>query len=110
MNETISLGSAKDHVSTVAHHASSDQRRGILFGTVGTRVAFESQIALPKLPRLSVSGCYRIGVLAVADRLHAVLRIKMLELRNLSASHHSADTTHRPTLLRDRCSRLCYLL
>jgi hypothetical protein len=62
---------------------------------------------------MSSSSSNRIGVLAVANRLHSVLGIKVLEIRYSAASHHSTHATthathatHGTTLLCDRGSRL----
>src|SRR5215469_15743117 len=98
----------KDHIRAVARHARSDKGRSVLFGTVATRVSLQAEIALPKPAGLSVSGCDRIGVLAVGDRLHPVLGIKVLEVRNSSATH-AAHAAHL-SALGDRGSRLCGFL
>src|SRR5215475_9809396 len=84
------LRPGEDHVGAVSHHTGCHQRRRALLRTIVADVGLEAQVALPEIAHLPVRGGDLIAVAAMIDRLHAVLRIELFEIRHGAAAHHHA--------------------
>jgi hypothetical protein len=81
----------KDHISAVAHHTGWDESRRTLLRTFVANVRLEPQISLPEVAAFSVRGghlgrCRRNGY-----RLHAILRVELLEIRHRRLAQQCLD-------------------
>src|SRR6266566_375628 len=88
------LGTGENHVGTVAHHAGIHQRGRPLRGTLLAGIGLEPEVPFPEIARLSVSRRHPIRIATIADSLHAILGIELLEIRNGCAAHHAAHAAH----------------
>src|SRR5215831_9917477 len=84
------LRSGEDHVGPVSHHTGSHQRRRALLRAIVADIGLEAQVAFPEDAHLPVRGGDLIGVAAMIDRLHAILRIELFQIRHGAAAHHHA--------------------
>ena len=75
------LRCTKDDRGAVTHHASPQDRRRSLLGTVVAGISLEAQISFPELARLAIQRCYPVGVVAQLDCLDPLVRVERLEIR-----------------------------
>src|SRR5262249_6706179 len=88
----------ENHVGSIAHHTGSHEGRRALLRTIAADIGLEAQVAFPEIAHLPVRGGDLIGVAAMIDRLHALLRIELFQLRHPAAAHHHA--AHLAAVLR----------
>src|SRR5437868_15389508 len=84
------LRPGEDHFGAVSHHTGSHEGRRALLRTIVADIGLEAQVAFPEIAHLPIRGCDLIGVAAMIDRLHAVLRIELFQILHPAAAHHHA--------------------
>jgi len=103
MNGLISLGSAKIASARSPIIPASTSAGAFFSGPSSLASVFKAEVAFPKLTRPAIGSCDRVGVFAIGDCLHALRRIKLLEVGDLPAPHHaphaSHHSSHRATFL-----------
>src|SRR5262249_49365666 len=72
------LRPGENHVGSVSHHTGSHEGRRALLRTVVADIGLEAQIPFPEIAHLPVRGGDLVGIAAMIDRLHPVLRIERL--------------------------------
>jgi hypothetical protein len=90
----------KYHIRPISYHSRSNYRWGIALRSVLAYVRFEPQIAFPEISGLAVRRSHSIGVATVIDRLHAVLRVELFEVRYRIATHHAWHAARLAAALR----------